>query len=205
MNKKILLFTSIGIVFATGVAALSISGANQMNKLRAGDSTNDYTIVFTSEHVQNVQKDTEYGWFTSFDLVYEKAIDMGANKYDLSSRPYDGGNYGTYVYGDCDNVTFKQNSHILDIESAYYDQIYVLFRLIKRANIVLSSSFIEYYVVTRDEKGEIESKERNQVCFNVYDNTDPSYNEYQASLNLSDSYGTEMYIKTVQLCFSCAK
>ena len=113
MNKKALLFTSIATVFAVGVATVTLSGLNQIqksNEIKATGDSVEHTITLTVA-----------------DLEDGSTIDEGYLTYMLyqenATRSGDYFGYIGYAYSD-GAITYGTDGNIFSATYAYYDSVF---------------------------------------------------------------------------------
>ena len=185
MNKKILLFTSIGMVFATGVAALSISGANQMNKLKVGSANLEpnHSITFDASKLTSGLAFDDDSW--EYRATLSSTTDLSnytvnkARVYTYDNSYISVGNGSMIKYTAPEEVgdqTYAGLSFVVDLQNIGY---------VLKTDVEVDGHFNKDKVsvtVTSYDKDETHAYDYYQVL--VYVDNNQSYYPYSQDLSI---------------------
>lgn len=94
MNKKALLFVSLGTVFAVGVTTVALSGLNQVQKINVTTAATGYSITFDySSYViddgYTIALSSHTTKYTDPSMVYDfDSVDAGTNYFSSGSADF---------------------------------------------------------------------------------------------------------------------
>lgn len=188
MNKKALLFVSLGTVFAVGVATVTLSGLNQLqksNELKATgeyEKTNTKVNITSITNVQDMVGEPDYYTFSASG-VSPKGATIYAQEYDADTME------GSWLYSDggLESFDYTSGSYMLKMTytaSNYNAPSMYLYVLIhKKAELNLVDSYLLY-----DEdfnSAHIPTKENQKKAGTLYDNTKENYNVYEFKIEVT--------------------
>jgi hypothetical protein len=107
---------------------------------------------------------------------------------------------GTYIYHG--NIASFGGDNLITFTSQKSEYLYVHFRLVKKAELVLSSSFLSYYVDSKTPE-----KYDNSNKFGVWDESDPEYTIYYVYAEFFSDvfFNKTIMINEIKLVFTCPR
>ena len=199
MKKKLIVSLAAIAASVIGVTGLVFSfGPAPKGLFALTSEPKTHTISFTAGDVTPGVYD-DYWSVTPFTLHKDNAFkDADGTFYDIESVPCDDG-FGTCIMNYGTVITFG-GDYIITIDAAEGEEVNVQFRLVKKAELNLSASFISYYVDVADD-----DHYHNSDHFQVSTDTDPVYTIYGAWMDTYSYYGQKIMIDEVRLVFTCPR
>lgn len=196
MNKKILTISLVAVAAITASVATALAFKKEsFNNLYSVEAT-EQTIVFQGSDMTVKSYDSsDYQTQLSFHKAEAFEASDGV-KYDLDSFDYNENDYRYRcgLVGNENGYHFKENNKIASFTSEGWEIFTVSFRVLKRANLDLSSSVIDFTI------GGVYDNSK----FELYDSdSDELYNYYIASRDFYSDYGKTVTIDDVKIVINC--